>query len=419
MSKVSGAGRAVVGVLLLASCGGGEAPPAASTGPVVRIAASDTLGSILVPKLVETHQRTVGNLGFEVSPATDGHAFEALLTGKADLAAVARPPTHAEAEQAHADGWKLDDGARHILGVSVIAVTVHPTNMVDSLTYDQVIGIFCTGTVDNWSFLGLDDAPIRPVAHEPTSGTRAVFEDFFCGPKGLHPRVDVLSTEEINAVLKDDATAISFQSLAEVSSAKVVGLRPDAGGHPVLPSQQNVIRGSYPLYHDVYVYAKPAEDTPGSKFVSWIESPAGQDVVDETRFVPLFLRPERMDDPRPLRETIHFEPGSSEPNQRSSMRLQLLVEELRDRSGEYRHIVLEGYTDNQEPDGEKLATARAEKVRDALAKELPGMFFEIIPRGAANPIAPNTTPYGRQQNRRVQVYLADEEKEEPAAAAAP
>jgi outer membrane protein OmpA-like peptidoglycan-associated protein len=119
-----------------------------------------------------------------------------------------------------------------------------------------------------------------------------------------------------------------------------------------------------------------------------------------------------MDEPRPLRETIHFEPGSSTPNQRSLARLKLLVDELHERTGEYRHVVLEGYTDTEEPDAEGLSEARAGAVKAMLEKELPGTYFEIIPRGSVNPIAPNATPYGRQQNRRVQIYLAAEEREE-------
>jgi phosphate transport system substrate-binding protein len=367
----------------------------------------------LVPALVESHRQTVGDIAFEVADGDLGEGFKQLLSGEADIAAASRLHTPAEEEQAKANGYTLDDGARHLVAVNVVAVAVHPSNPVDALTYDQVIGVFCTGSVDNWGFLGQDEMPIRPITRDPSSGTRAVFEDFFCGPKGMHPRVEVLSIDEIHDALASDPAAISFVSLAE-QSGKVLGLRPDVAGHPVLPSQQNVIRGAYPLYHDMYMYTPGPTTGVAQQFLAWISSPAGQEVVDEVRFVPLFLRPERMNEPRPLRETIQFEPESREPNQRSMARLNLLVDELRDRAGEYRHVVLEGYTDRKEPDPQGLAQARAEGVRALLDKELPGTFFEIIPRGAVNPIAPNATPYGRQQNRRVQIYLADEERTEDA-----
>ena len=116
-----------------------------------------------------------------------------------------------------------------------------------------------------------------------------------------------------------------------------------------------------------------------------------------------------MDEPRPLRETIHFEPGSSRPTSRSIARIGLLIEELRERVGEHNHIVLEGYTDNREDNSGELSQQRAETVKEILSEALPDRFFEIIPRGKIHPIAPNETPYGRQRNRRVQIYLADEE----------
>ena len=90
----------------------------------------------------------------------------------------------------------------------------------------------------------------------------------------------------------------------------------------------------------------PSQDM--KEFLDWIASPAGQDVVDEADFVPLFLRPEMMNEPRPLRETAHFEASSSRPTARSIARIGLLIDELKERVGEHNHIVLEGYTDARE-----------------------------------------------------------------------
>ena len=379
--------------------------------PIIRIGGSDSLTTKLVPALATTHKKERNTLEFEVTGGGSAAGFDRLLDGDLNIAASSRAHTPAEEEQASENGYSLNtDEARHIVGVDVVAVSVHPSNPTVSLTYDQVIGIFCTKQIDNWSFLGQEDQPIRAIARDPNSGTRALFEDFFCGPRGIHSRVEVAaSVTDLEKALAEDKTAISFMSMSE-QLGKIVGLRPDTGGQPIQPSQQNIIRGSYPLYRDVYFYtAGPAAGNAGD-FITWVKSPSGQEVVDEARFVPLFLRPERLDEPRPLRETIHFEVGSPEPNQRSGARLQLLTDELRERAGEFRHVVLEGYTDNREPDATALSQARAEKVKELLSAELPGLYFEIIPRGVVNPIAPNDTPYGRQRNRRVQIYLAEEEK---------
>jgi phosphate transport system substrate-binding protein len=405
-------------LVLAAGCG---APPTTEpTRPTLRIHGADETTLDLLPALAEVHERTVGTIAFEIENAESGAAMRALLAGEIELAASSRGHTPAEEEQARVNGFSLGgEGSRHVVAVDVVAVSVHPSNLAGSLTYDQMIGVFCTGTIDDWSFLGQDPLRIRPVAPPEDTGSRILFEDFFCGPRGLHRNVETLDLDTLADVLAADAGAVGFGSMAR-EVGKVIGLRPDPRGPALLPSQQNIIRGSYPLYHDELLYSAGPPDGAAAEFLVWIASPAGQEVVDEARYVPLFLRPERLDDPRPLRETIHFETGTSELTLRSRARLQMLTEELKERVGAAHHVVLEGFADSHEPDAVPLSEERAAAVRDLLAAELPGVYFELIPRGAERPIAPNETPYGRERNRRVQVYLADEEAPdaEPAAPAA-
>ncbi|MBX2803114.1 MAG: substrate-binding domain-containing protein [Myxococcales bacterium] len=377
--------------------------------PTVRIGGAASMMTGLIPALTETHASTRGTLQFEFRDPDGSEGLEALLDGEVELAATTRLPGPSEAEQAQARGWSFDDeGVRHIVGVDVTAVAVHPDNPVEALTYDQVIGLFCTHSIDDWSFLGQDERPVRPLTLAPTAGDRALFEDFFCGPRGIHASVKVATPDEIAEALASDPTVVTYVSLSR-GQGKIVPLQPDPSGPPVEASQQNIIRGAYPLYRDVYLFSAGTAGGYARSFLDWIASPAGQQVVDEQRFVPLFLRPERLDEPRPLRETIHFEPGSSEPNQRSMARLDLLVQEIRERKLE--HVVLEGYTDGREDNPYPLSEERANAVRVLLAEQFPEVFFEIIPRGAKNPLAPNDTPYGRLRNRRVQIYLASEEKD--------
>jgi phosphate transport system substrate-binding protein len=396
-------------------CGQQPSQAPADTRQVLRIQGSDTTTRDLLPALGDAWEKQRPDVQVEISGGGSSAGLRALLAGDVDLAASSRLPMPIEVEQAEADGWDLGDHAgRVIVGVDGVAVYTHPSIPIESLTYDQVIGIFCTREIANWAEFGLDDAPIRVLARDARSGSRRTFEDFFCGPRGIHHKVEVADADAIADTLLQDAWSISFASMSE-ARGKVIALRADSDARAVRPTQQNIIRGTYPLYHDVYLLGHP--DRPGlsDAFVSFIESPAGQDLVDEHRFVPLFLRPERMDEPRPLRETIHFAQGESAPNDRSTARMKLLVEELRERAGEYRHLVLEGYTDSLEPNAVALSEERAEMVKGLLSEELPGLYFEIIPRGADQPIAPNDTPYGRQRNRRVAIFLAAEETEDDVA----
>lgn len=80
-------------------------------------------------------------------------------------------------------------------------------------------------------------------------------------------------------------------------------------------------------------------------------------------------------------------------------------------------VIIEGYTDNQ-PVGPELrregissnldlSSRRADTVADVLiAGGVPRNIVSADGRGDANPIAPNDTPQGRAQNRRIEVTLA-------------
>jgi len=400
--------RSCLALFTLLACGAPVNETEPTTG-TIRVGGSEIVTSAMLPALAETYEGTHPDATFTISTDGSGAGIRSLIADDLDIAAASRVASPAELEQAKVDNVDLTSAeSRHIVAVDVVTIAVHPSNPTTSLTYDQVIGIFCTRAIDNWSFLGLDDAPIRAVAREPMSGTRALFEDFFCGPGGMSTKVEIATNAHAAAAVTDDPTAISFLSMS-ADAGKIIGLRPDAGGRPIQPSIQNIVRGMYPLYRDLYLYTRGPADGQVKDFIEWIGTPAGQEVVDQQGFVPLFYRPERLDEPRPLRETIHFEQDKAYPNQRSMARLQMLTAELKARAGEYRHIVLEGYTDNREEAPIKLSQERAEKVKELLSEGLPGLYFEIIPRGPELPIAPNDTPYGRLRNRRVQVYLAAEE----------
>ena len=78
-------------------------------------------------------------------------------------------------------------------------------------------------------------------------------------------------------------------------------------------------------------------------------------------------------------------------------------------------VLIEGYTDSKGSDGynSKLSLARAESVRRWLVQNgrAGAATFSTAGRGASNPVAPNTTPdgkddpAGRQKNRRVEITI--------------
>jgi outer membrane protein OmpA-like peptidoglycan-associated protein len=76
-----------------------------------------------------------------------------------------------------------------------------------------------------------------------------------------------------------------------------------------------------------------------------------------------------------------------------------------------RRVRIEGFTDNAASAGEnqRLSLERANEVRKALIRRgVASDRIQTVGHGAAQPIASNDTPAGREQNRRVEIIISDE-----------
>ncbi|RKI60661.1 DUF937 domain-containing protein [Corallococcus sp. AB049A] len=128
----------------------------------------------------------------------------------------------------------------------------------------------------------------------------------------------------------------------------------------------------------------------------------------------------RVSDPNSLREAfngpsaeqgfvlegVEFKTGSSQltsKSQRMVGELGKLMEEKSDA-----RVRINGFTDNtgDANANRQLSESRAESVRRALVRRgIPQDRIEVSGEGDANPIAPNDTPEGRVQNRRIEVQV--------------
>lgn len=404
MGSKTGAAFVLIG---LVACGGPSTASQPAPKPTVQVGGSETLTEHLIPDLAKRFAELHPEIEVVVTSGGSGKGIRGLLDKELDLGASSREANPSEDEQAKAMGWSfLAPDSRHVIGVDVVALAVHPTNPVAALTYDDAIHIFCDNSVKNWSELGGPDVPIHAVTRDPASGTRALFEDFFCGPRGVHAGIEQGSISDLGRVLTEDPGAIAYVTLSE-NAGRTVPLRPEADADPIAPTLEAITVGAYPLFRDVILYSRGAPVGEVATFLAFIKGEAGQKILADHRFVPLQDRPTKLDGPRPLRQTVQFEAGATVPTERSKSQLAFLIEEIK--AHQHKHVVLEGYSDSSESNGIELSRQRAEAVQALLTPELPEVYFEVIPRGAKNPIAPNDTPYGRLRNRRVQIYLAAEE----------
>lgn len=145
----------------------------------------------------------------------------------------------------------------HQVAVVAIATVTHPEVGVDSLTKDQLLGIF-TGKITNWSEVGGADQKIQIINRPGSSGTRATFESFALGTKteDIPNSIQEDSSGTVKKMIGETPGAIGYLALSYLDdSIKTVNL------DGVEPSVDNVITGKYPVwaYQHMYTNGDPNE----------------------------------------------------------------------------------------------------------------------------------------------------------------
>jgi outer membrane protein OmpA-like peptidoglycan-associated protein len=106
-------------------------------------------------------------------------------------------------------------------------------------------------------------------------------------------------------------------------------------------------------------------------------------------------------------ESVTFAVNSSQLNDQARSTLDRIASNTSGQRGGYM-IEIQGFTDNtgSEMYNINLSERRAQSVlRYLVSKNVPLYRIAIVGLGEANPVAPNNTSQGRQQNRRVEVRL--------------
>lgn len=105
---------------------------------------------------------------------------------------------------------------------------------------------------------------------------------------------------------------------------------------------------------------------------------------------------------------MFFKPGSAEVSAQVRPLIDRIAQALKAVPG---NVLVTGHTDDRPirsarfPSNWELSQERAANVRDLLASSLPPARLKAEGKGDADPVAPNDSPAGRAQNRRVEVVL--------------
>jgi phosphate transport system substrate-binding protein len=407
---------------------------------------SNTIGSQLGPDLVRAFLVSTGAQNIDSTGNDDEQTVKSSLNGKAaDVHIAARGSATAftglasdtcqvgmasrriksgEAASLHSLGNMLSPGAEHVIGLDGIAVIVNAANPVSSLSVGQLEQIF-TGKTTAWSALGGSSHRIHVLARDAKSGT---FDTFSALVLDAAPLVGSAHRFEDSARLSSavaaDPDAIGFIGLPYVAQAKA--LRISSGGSALAPNPLTVGRESYPLTRRLFLYTAATPRNPlAGKFVSFVQSDAGQTIVNRDGFVGTVTslatsksasRALPSNAPARYRELVdqldqasfnfYFNSGSDALDNKALVDVGRLVDIMSAQANRSKKIVLVGFADSTGDRGtnQRLSENRAK----AAASELEAQGIAVkdtLGFGQDLPIRDNGTEAGREKNRRVEIFL--------------
>jgi len=256
----------------------------------IQIKGSDTmvnLGQAWAEKYME---KNPGDF-IAVTGGGSGTGIAALVNSTCDIAETSRSMKGQEIALAESKGV---EPVEHIVGLDGIAVVVNLDNPVDKLTMEQLRAIFM-GMIKNWKELGGQDKKIVTLSREVNSGTHVFFKEHVLrrgvekGPEEFAPDALLMSSSQAIAdEVAGNVNAVGYYGMGYISpKQKAVLVAKDEKSDYVYPSIENVISRSYPISRPLYIYTNGEPQGLVKKFLDFVLSKEGQDIVLATDFVPI------------------------------------------------------------------------------------------------------------------------------------
>lgn len=287
------AGFAVLLLLLLqVSCDSGqqetskkESGRGGGSGKMISVKGSDTMVH-LTSTWAEQFMAQNPDSQISVTGGGSGTGIAALLNGTTDICASSREIQDKEKELAV---QKKIDLVEHAVARDGLAIVVNPANPVGELSMEQLRKIFI-GEYANWKEVGGPDLPIIVLSRESSSGTFVFFQEFVLQKADYTPKARLLAgTSALVQSVAADKGAIAYVGLAFALEAKttvkMVAVKAADDAPAVLPSDETVRAGHYPVARPLYLYTNGSSSPEVKSFIDFCFSEAGQKIVTETGYI--------------------------------------------------------------------------------------------------------------------------------------
>jgi phosphate transport system substrate-binding protein len=276
-------------------------PAASGAGNHVYVAGSGTQAYIAAGWGVE-FKRLYPAAQYSMSMAGSSSAPSALLDGSADAGFMSRRMKEKEIvvfEKKY--GYKPTELR---VALDAVAVYVHKNNPIQGLTLAQVDAIFSStrkcgysNDIKSWHQLITSadwaDQEIVLYGRDKSSGTRELFQERVLCQGQYKPSIQTRSSAvDTQLAVANNKYGMTYSGIGHTAS----GVRPlpialKEGEPFIMPTDENVANGQYPLTRYLYLYVNkaPGKPLPGTlkEYLKVAYSQTGQAVVENDGFIPL------------------------------------------------------------------------------------------------------------------------------------
>lgn len=428
--------------------------PADASGRLFSVEGSNTVGASLMRSLLVNYLVATGATGVTVADLTRDNeyrvsgqvqgrhvyvdvgahgsstGFRALAEGRAEVAMSSRPIKADEVAQLAHTGDMLAFDAEHVIAIDGLAVIVNSSNPVTQLSLEQIAGIF-SGAIDNWNAVGGADLPIHLYARDENSGTWDTFASLVLGKTHrLSQRAQRFeANDQLSDLVARDAGGIGFTGLASVRAARALRVFDD-GTQPLQPEQLTVATEDYSLSRRLFLYTPTSRFNPViDDFIAFVQSDAGQQLVDRTGFISQALIATTPDYGRQgpadylpanylpvnyleatagaerLSVNFRFAEGSAVLDNKAQQDIRRVVAYMAREENRGKQLTLIGFGDEQQTESRALVLSKLRAVTVKIALHKAGVVTRPVEGfGAFMPVASNDGAE-KIKNRRVELWV--------------
>lgn len=223
---------------------------------------------------------------FEYNNTIEGYRL--LANKSTDIFIGAKPSSQQEI-------YASEQGTEYIytpIGNEAFVFFVHKDNPIESLTIEQIKGIY-SGKITNWKDVGGKDEEIVAFQRNEGSGSQSMLVRFMAGTELMEPPIEQVNDlmsgiiEQVSDYQnKTNSIGFSFryyvEGIIQNPNIKMIGI------DGIAPTVENIKSQKYPIITPIYAVTYEGNENENvDELLQWILSCEGQEIIEKTGYVGL------------------------------------------------------------------------------------------------------------------------------------